>query len=310
MSTLLIQSCEKKVRKRGLNMNAVLQVEDVSKSYKRNPVLRNVSFSIGRGEIVALLGQNGAGKTTLIKCMMGTIQSYRGSISVFGKNVLTFSDEMRQRCGFLVEPALIPYLSGYENLSILASIFGVKQSDVNALLEMVSLKSAASRKVSDYSYGMRQRLGLAQALLTNPEVLVLDEPTVGLDPAGRLIIVDKLLKLQKSGTTILLSTHELDVAQTLATRAILIAEGTITRDVAIDRERYLQIVTGGIEPQVVCDLSNRFDVRLEDSNTIARISVGNMYAVLSELQAHNVSINDISEDKTTELGRYFSGGAM
>jgi ABC-type multidrug transport system ATPase subunit len=288
-------------------MDIVLKTEKVSKNYKSNRVLNNVSFSIGRGEIVALLGQNGAGKTTLIKCIMGTIQSYQGSISVFGQSNRVLDNTLLQKCGFLVEPAFIPYLSGIENLAILASIFGVKQTAVKELLDMVSLKSAATRKVSDYSYGMRQRLGLAQALLTNPELLVLDEPTVGLDPVGRKIICDKLLEFQSRGTTVLLSTHELEVAQSLASRAILISSGAITHVVEIDKAHYLQITTCEIDPRIAQDMSVRFDVQLLNKNIVTHIKVCFVCDVLSMLRKHNAPIIDISEGKTAGLEHYFQG---
>lgn len=155
----------------------VLEINNISKKYGEFNALRNVSFSIKQGDIVGLLGHNGAGKSTLIKCIMGAIQSYTGEVIYQGDNISTNRKTFVEEVGILLEPAFVDYLSGEENLKLIAGSMGKKFSKemINELLEMVSLKKASKKKVSDYSFGMRQRLGLAQALLNEPKLLILDE---------------------------------------------------------------------------------------------------------------------------------------
>ena len=156
-------------------MNCVLKVNNVSKKAKDFQILNKVSFELGRGEIVGLIGPNGAGKTSIMKILVGLTRNYTGEVDLSSVRDI----------GCMIEtPNFYPYSTGYQNLMYFAKLNGVGEQKVQELLGLLGLESAANKNVKAYSLGMRQRLGIAQALLKEPDVLILDEPTNGLDPEG------------------------------------------------------------------------------------------------------------------------------
>ena len=166
-------------------MSDVLVLEHVCKSFGARPVVQDVSFSVGEGEIFGFLGPNGAGKTTTIKMILGLLSIDSGRILVGGKNIETeFEEAMRSISGIVENPDMYGYLSGYDNLLIHAHACGVDPKRVDEVAELVGMQMRIREKFKSYSLGMKQRLGVAQALLHNPKVMILDEPTNGLDPAG------------------------------------------------------------------------------------------------------------------------------
>ncbi len=209
----------------------ILKVEALSKRYGKHTAVNNVSFDIKPGEIVGLLGHNGAGKSTLIKCLMGVISSYSGGITVMGKDIRKKHWILRKNVGFLLEPVFCDYLSARENLKLLDAVGGDPDPDrVEEVLEIVSLKTAAKKKVGEFSFGMRQRLGLAQVLLTQPKLIVLDEPTVGLDPMGVEIIKDILVQCSRQGVAVLFSSHQLNDVLDICHRTIVMKQGNVVFD--------------------------------------------------------------------------------
>ena len=209
----------------------ILNVEALDKRYGKLHAVNNVSFDIHPGEIVGLLGHNGAGKSTLIKCLMGVIHSYSGTIAVVGKDIRQKHWAIRKNVGFLLEPAFCDYLSARENLKLLDAVSGDPDADrVDEVLEIVSLKKFANKKVSGFSFGMRQRLGLAQVLLTQPKLIVLDEPTVGLDPMGVEIIKEIIVKCSQQGVAVLFSSHQLSDVLDICHRTIVMNQGSVVFD--------------------------------------------------------------------------------
>lgn len=218
-------------------MTATIRLSGVSKSFGPTQAVRDVSFALREGEIVALVGHNGAGKTTLIKLMLGLIRPSAGEVSVLGENPVDMSAG-RARLGYLPENVSFnPALTGLETLLFYAALKRVRREQAEELLTRVGLAAAAGRRVRTYSKGMRQRLGLAQALLGTPKVLLLDEPTTGLDPALRRDFYGFLGKLRDNGATILLSSHALSELEDRADHVIIMGQGRKIADGTLDELR-------------------------------------------------------------------------
>ncbi len=202
----------------------LLAVKDLSKSFGRFKVLKDISLDINQGEIFGLLGPNGAGKTTLIKCILKFLKFHQGEI-LYRTKPLTFQD-IHNNFGYLPENFLPPKeLTAKEFLKLLGLSLHVSVSDINSLLKEVELES--NKKIKTYSRGMIQRLGIAVALLKNPEFIILDEPTLGLDPVGQNKILTLLRKLNREGKTIFFSSHNLFQVQSICTRVGIMHQGKI-----------------------------------------------------------------------------------
>jgi Cu-processing system ATP-binding protein len=210
-------------------------LHDVTRLYGRQVAVSAVNLNLRPGECVGLVGHNGAGKSTLIKMMLGLVRPTSGSVQVLGEDPSAGAAALaRRELGYLPENvALHPSLTGAETLSFYARLKGQPVASNKALLERVGIATAAHRRVGTYSKGMRQRLGLAQALLGNPRALLLDEPTTGLDPALRQSFYEIIGDLRRDGATILLSSH-----------ALAELEGQVDRVVVMNRGR--KVADGGI----------------------------------------------------------------
>ncbi|MCI9423114.1 MAG: ABC transporter ATP-binding protein [Dorea sp.] len=200
-------------------MNRVLRINNVSKRAKDFQILNKVSFELGSGEIVGLIGPNGAGKTSIMKILVGLTRNYTGEVDLSGVRDI----------GCMIEtPSFYPYNTGYQNLMYFAGLNGVGKKKVGELLELLGLMDAANKNVKAYSLGMRQRLGIAQALLKDPDVLVLDEPTNGLDPEGIYEVREYIRKIaNEKNITVLISSHLLGELEKMCDRAIIIKKGEI-----------------------------------------------------------------------------------
>lgn len=219
-----------------------VEISRVGKRYGSVEAVKDVSLDLNEGETVALVGHNGAGKTTLIKLMLGLIRPSSGSLLVLGEDPSKGDFEVRRRLGYLPENVSFHMaLTGRETLAFYARLKRVEGSATSAnLLKQVGLApAAADRPVRTYSKGMRQRLGLAQALLGHPRILLLDEPTSGLDPALRRRFYDILDGLRAAGTTILLSSHALTELEGRADRVVIVNEGVKVADGTLDTLRSL-----------------------------------------------------------------------
>jgi Cu-processing system ATP-binding protein len=215
-------------------MTPVVELVGVTKRYGAHVAVRDVSFKLDAGKTVALVGHNGAGKSTLIRLMLGVTRPSTGTVRVLDLDPSSGGAAFRKRLGFLPENAMFhPASTGREALDFFAKLKGAATSRNMALLEQVGLAPAADRRIDAYSKGMRQRLGLAQALIGTPEILFLDEPTTGLDPGFRRSFYEILDQLRRSGVTVLLSSHALSELQGAADRVlvlnsgVLIAEGSL-----------------------------------------------------------------------------------
>lgn len=206
----------------------VLEVNGLTKRYGGKSAVEDLSFTVQQGEIFGFLGPNGSGKTTTIGMIFGIIRPTRGGVSVFGQSNREALARGRMS-GTLEQPNLYPYLTGRENLLVVATIKGFGKSCIDPALAAVGMLEPANREVRSYSLGMKQRLALATAMLGNPELLILDEPTNGLDPEGMREIRDLLVQLSQSGRTIFISTHLLDEVEKICTHVAILKQGRLQR---------------------------------------------------------------------------------
>ncbi|MDU5108027.1 MULTISPECIES: ABC transporter ATP-binding protein [unclassified Clostridium] len=207
----------------------VLEVNNLKKTLGKREIIKNISFSIEEGEIFGFLGPNGAGKTTTIRMLVGLIHPNEGSISICGHDLKNDTEKALREVGAVVEnPELYKYLSGRENLMQIARIRNISKEDVNETIKLVGLEDRIDDKVRKYSLGMKQRLGLAASLLSKPKLLILDEPTNGLDPSGILDFREVVKKAAKEkGMAVFISSHILSEVQHLCDRVAFINHGTI-----------------------------------------------------------------------------------
>ncbi|MGG3312013.1 ABC transporter ATP-binding protein [Paenibacillus lautus] len=226
-------STERKNAKQG---PVVLTVEQVTKTIGKKNIVDGLSFDIHRGEIVGLLGPNGAGKTTTIRMIVGLIEMTHGDVQVKGHSIKKdFVQAVRHIGGIIENPEFYPYMSGYDNLRQYQRMSeGVTITRIMEVVKLVGLQDAIHKKVRAYSLGMRQRLGIAQALLHNPSILILDEPTNGLDPAGIREMRDYLKQIAKDeGIAILVSSHLLSEMELMCSRVVVIQEGKFVTERSI-----------------------------------------------------------------------------
>jgi len=206
-------------------MNAV-EIQGVSQRYGSMTVLHDLNLNLGEGEVLGLFGHNGAGKTTSMKLILGLLAPSEGQVKVLGR--APNDPQVRRQLGYLPENVTFyPQLSGRETLRHFARLKGAALSQVDELLEQVGLAHAADRRVKTYSKGMRQRLGLAQALLGEPKLLLLDEPTVGLDPIATQDLYLLIDRLRQPGTSIILCSHVLPGVEAHINRAAILAKGRL-----------------------------------------------------------------------------------
>ncbi len=222
----------------------LLKLENVSKKIKQKTIVDNVSMQVNSGEIVGFLGPNGAGKTTTIKMVMGLFGITQGNITICGHNVKTDFEKAMQNVGAIVEnPDLYKKLSGRQNLEYFSQFYGKDaMENIDTVVERVKMKERIDHKVKTYSLGMRQRVGLAQALLHKPSLLILDEPTNGLDPIGIKELRELLKELCKnSGTGVLVSSHLLSEMELMCDRIYIIDNGVMIGEKTIGQTEQSQV---------------------------------------------------------------------
>jgi ABC-2 type transport system ATP-binding protein len=213
-------------------MEYVIETEHLNKKYVAKYAVKDVSLHVERGDIYGLIGNNGAGKTTLMKILLDLTVPNSGEIKLFGSHEL---GEGRKRIGSLIEaPAIYKRESAFENMKRMAILTGDSDERINELLAFVGLASTGKKRAGAFSLGMRQRLGIAMALLGKPEILILDEPVNGLDPAGIKDVRDLLLALNSKGITILISSHLLDELGKIATKYGIISNGALVEEISAE----------------------------------------------------------------------------
>ena len=237
---LIKQEVEKEIlsEKNENNRKPVLEVLGLKKRIGLKTIVEDISFDMHEGEIIGLLGPNGSGKTTIMRMLVGLTKTTKGEVYCFEKPLGLGKVKMLKEVGAMIEtPEFYNYMSGWSNLKQMARVCGkkVSRARMKELVEFVGLSKVIRKKVKTYSLGMRQRLGLAQALLNDPKILILDEPVNGLDPQGVQDFRNKLKEIASTGVSILISSHLLDEIEKVSDRVIVIEKGRIIADDKLDR---------------------------------------------------------------------------
>lgn len=238
---------------------SILKVTNLNKKFGKKEVLKSVSFEVNEGDILAFIGPNGAGKTTTIKCILGLQRLTKGNITINGYDIKKDFVKAINKVGCIVEsPDVYMYLTGYENLKLQASLYpNVKEESLVNIIRLVGLENRIDDKVSKYSLGMRERLGIAISLVNNPNLLILDEPTNGLDPEGIKELRELLLKLSKSGIGILISSHNLSELESFCNKVCIISKGKIIEESSINKIKEID--------------ENKYIIKLDDSNKVKKL---------------------------------------
>ena len=208
------------------NIENVIEVKDLYFSYTKTPFLKDINFTVNKGEIFGFLGPSGAGKSTLQKVLTGLCTNYEGTARILGVDSNKHGKDFYEKIGVDFEfPSLFEKLTARENLDYFASLYSGETRDVDELIKEVGLYEHADKKVSDFSKGMKSRLNFIKSLVHNPEILFLDEPTSGLDPNNAKIMKDMIMKEREKGKTIIITTHNMQDATELCDRVVFIVDG-------------------------------------------------------------------------------------
>ena len=278
----------------------VLELKNVNKTYGKRKVIDNISLEVKEGEIYGFLGPNGSGKTTTIKMILRLISSDSGEIKVNGYDVKKQFEKAMECIGAIVEnPDMYKYMSGIDNLRLHARIRNIDEQRVNEVLEMVDLKNRKKEKVSKYSLGMKQRLGLALTLLHKPKVLILDEPTNGLDPAGIKKLRDILKEIaHKENVAVFVSSHILSEMQLMCDKVAVIDSGKIVKiEDMSDETNEIEVVEIRVEDieKSIQTIKERFGIEAtkKEHSIEINISTESLPEVVKELAMADVKIRAV-----------------
>lgn len=215
------------------NLETILLIENLHKRYGRIQALKNISFEIQKGGVYGILGPNGSGKSTTLGIVLNVVNKTSGTYSWFGGSIQTH-DALKKVGAIIERPNFYPYMTAEENLKLVCKIKNISYAKIDEKLELVGLNERKDSKFSTFSLGMKQRLAIASALLNDPEILILDEPTNGLDPQGIHQIRDIIRKIASQGTTILLASHLLDEVEKVCSHVIVLRKGEILYSGSVD----------------------------------------------------------------------------
>ena len=290
----------------------ILNTKNLTKTYKKKNVVSNLNMSINKGDIYGFIGKNGAGKTTTIKMIVGLAAPTSGEITLFESKSL---NQGRRKIGTVIEaPAFVPNLTARQNMLIQWKLLGNKNpAIIDEMLNLVGLDYVGKKKVKNFSLGMKQRLGIAMTLMGEPEFLVLDEPTNGLDPKGIVEVRELLQKLnEERGLTILISSHILSELAKLATRIGIIDDGVLLEEFSIDEldercKSKLVVLVDNTEKakDILAEQLNLKDYKVIDTNTIEIYDKGvDSGTINTTLAKNDVVVNSISTSHA-DLEEYF-----
>jgi ABC-2 type transport system ATP-binding protein len=293
-------------------MTDVINLEEVSKRLAQREILKNVTLAVKKGDIFGYLGPNGAGKTTTIRIILGLMSANSGKVSILGQDVSI--DRVRQKIGFVLEAdGLYDNMTAFDNLVYYGQLYDVPglKERIDKAISLVRLADRAEDKVGAYSKGMRQRLALARAIVSDPEVLILDEPTAGVDPTGQMEVRQILLDMvHKEGKTILLSSHNLDEVQRICNRIALIHKGQIRLYGELEKLQHEmghgEVVIETAEPlapSVMAELKNLPEINIrEQKEKVLTLSLGNTTGVpdiVTLLAVRGVRIEQVKKQEAS-----------
>ena len=316
----LIQAVEKetvpeevKKEEKAPEKSVVLEVLGLKKRIGLKTIVEDITFDMREGEIIGLLGPNGSGKTTIMRMIVGLTKISKGDVYCFEKPLGLGKNAMLKEVGSMIEtPEFYNYMSGWSNLKQIARVCGKKvtRARMKELVEFVGLSKVIRKKVKTYSLGMRQRLGLAQALLNDPKILILDEPVNGLDPQGVQDFRNKLKEIAATGVSILISSHLLDEIEKLCDRVIVIEKGKIIADDKLEHlisEEVVKtlIATHDVEKSemLVRELGIRYELRKEGF-VFKNLSREEKSRIISYLVNNNVELDTVRELHTSLEDRF------
>lgn len=311
MLTLIFNNCIMVEKKGGILME-ILNTKNLTKTYKKKNAVSNLNMSINKGDIYGFIGKNGAGKTTTIKMIVGLAAPTSGEITLFESKSL---NQGRRKIGTVIEaPAFVPNLTARQNMLIQWKLLGNKNpAIIDEMLNLVGLDYVGKKKVKNFSLGMKQRLGIAMTLMGEPEFLVLDEPTNGLDPKGIVEVRELLQKLnEERGLTILISSHILSELAKLATRIGIIDDGVLLEEFSIDEldercKSKLVVLVDDTEKakDILAEQLNLKDYKVIDANTIEIYDKGvDSGTINTTLAKNDVVVKSISTSHA-DLEEYF-----
>lgn len=290
-------------------MDNVLEIKNINKKYGKKQVLHDISFHIGQREIVGFIGHNGAGKSTLMKCVLSLIFPNSGDIIVNGHNLREERIKaLASMAGVIEDPGLFKDLSGQSNIRLFAELRGADEQRIREIMDFTELGSDLNRKAGEYSMGMKQRLALGIALISKPKLLILDEPTNGLDPPAVMKLRETLFQLvEKENMSILFSSHQLEEVEKLSNRLVCINKGKIV-DLDLmenDMKKYIFHLEER-EKLIKYLLSKDLKHRSIDENTV-EITLEknlNLQALLVELSDINISVLDVESKEISLEDKY------
>lgn len=284
----------------------VLEVNNLCKSFKGKKILRDISFSISEGEIIGFVGPNGAGKTTTLKCLSNLIYPDSGAVKINGHNILKDREKALEGVAGIIEnPGLYTFLSGKDNIEYIRRIRKISKQKMEEVIKFVGLENKINQKVSTYSLGMKQRLALAMCLIVEPKLLILDEPTNGLDPTGTSELRELILQLaKKNKTSVLVSSHILSEIEKISHKVIFIKDGQI---VSIKDNKEIQSTiytlslssTDGIE-EILSKHEFINEFNLLDKNKLAiSLEKDKLSEALKILISNGIDFYDLQEQKNS-----------
>ncbi|MFO8069196.1 MAG: ABC transporter ATP-binding protein [Alkalibacterium sp.] len=285
---------------------SVLKVSNITKQIKKKQIIKDVSFDIKQGEILGFLGPNGSGKTTTLRMIVGLSRPTSGDIEISGYSIEKDYVKAMSNVGCIIEsPDLYDYMSGYKNLEMLGSMSkGVTKKDIDAAVELVGMGNRIHDKVEVYSMGMKQRIGLAQALIHKPKLLILDEPTNGLDPQGIHEFREIVKKLaREKGISVLISSHLISEVQLMCDRVSIINNGSIISNASIDEVLSTGEVVWTLDDPKKAQsiLKNKFNIdsSIDEKNLSALVEVGMLTEINKTLFNLGFEIKYIENKKRT-----------
>lgn len=296
----------------------VLEIKNVSKSFGRTKIIDNLTFSVNSGEIFGFLGPNGAGKTTTMKMVLGLIPFSEGDICINGYSIKKDFEKAMQNVGGIVEnPDLYEYMTGYENLKLVARIYKVDKKRIDEIVDIVGLKEKIKLKVKKYSLGMKQRMSVALALIRNPKLLVLDEPTNGLDPVAIHELRDLLKDLaHNKGVCVFVSSHLLSEVELMCDRVGILDKGRLLKIENLkniteikdknDNEAIYKIITNDNKKAKDILVNNGYEVNDEKETLEVSIKKDKIDLLINIMLSNGITVYEFSIKKSTLEEEYLN----
>ena len=280
----------------------ILKIKNLNKSFGKKKILKNVSFNVNEGDILGFIGPNGAGKTTTIKMILGLQSIDSGTVTINGYDIKKNFEKAIEKVGTIVEnPDLYMYLSGYDNLKLISNLYkNVDKKRIDEVIKIVKLETRINDKVSKYSLGMRQRLGIAQALLHKPNLLILDEPTNGLDPEGIKELRDIIKRLAtKEKVGVVISSHNLSELESFCNKIVIIKNGEIVETNELKKVKNIE-ESYIFEVDEISKISKILEEKIEkinDNSIKIHINKESIPEIIKKLIENGVKIYTVKEEE-------------